>query len=233
MASSNGNEHSGHRQRLKSKFIEKGLDVFDEHQVLEMLLFYAIPRKDTNPLAHRLLQRYGCFGKVCDAPIDELQKDFGLSQSAAVLLKMQSGLARLYTESKISDNNFIDEESMGEMFRCKFIGRTSEAVAMVLADAKGRMIYSDIIATGSINSTEMPLRKMVDLAIRHNAKSVYIAHNHPSGSLLPSRQDLDTTMTISDTLCSVGVRLIDHYIVTDTGCLSLRESGLADHIFMI
>lgn len=232
MAASDGNEHNGRRQRQKEKFLKNSFDVFEQHEVLEMLLYYAIPRRDTNPLAHRLLNRYITFGGVCDAPCDELERDFGLSKNAVVLLKMQPQLARIYTESKQRNDNTIEEETIGAQFQSMFIGRNSEAVAMILGNARGEIIFSDIIAKGSINSTEMPVRKMVDLAIRHNAKSAFIAHNHPSGSLLPSKNDLDTTMTVYDTLRSVGVVLVDHYIITDTRYLSIRDSGMADHIFI-
>ena len=232
MAASDGNEHNGRRQRQKEKFLKNSFDVFAQHEVLEMLLYYAIPRRDTNPLAHRLLNRYITFGGVCDAPCDELERDFGLSKNAVVLLKMQPQLARIYTESKQRNDNTIEEETIGAQFQSMFIGRNSEAVAMILGNARGEIIFSDIIAKGSINSTEMPVRKMVDLAIRHNAKSAFIAHNHPSGSLLPSKNDLDTTMTVYDTLRSVGVVLVDHYIITDTRYLSIRDSGMADHIFI-
>ncbi|HCA04500.1 MAG TPA: hypothetical protein DEO32_01240 [Ruminococcaceae bacterium] len=232
MGKSGGNEHEGRRQRQKNKFLNHGFDAFEQHEVLEVLLYYAIPRRDTNPMAHRLLERYGNFGRVCDAPADELERDFGLSKNAVTLLKMQPQLARIYAESKINDTNFIESETLGDLFQTKFIGRTAEAVAMLLGDARGRIIFFDIIAEGSISSTEMPIRRMVDLAIRHNAKTAFIAHNHPSGSLLPSKQDLDTTMTICDTLFNVGVRLLDHYIITDTNYLSLKDSGMADHIFL-
>lgn len=232
MSSSGGNEHDGRRQRQKNKFLNNGFDVFEQHEVLEMLLYYAIPRRDTNPLAHRLLERYKTFGRVCDAPSDELERDFGLSKNAVILLKMQPQLARIYTESKINDTNFIEPETLGELFQSKFIGRNAEAVAVLLGNAKGKIIFFDVIAHGSLNSTEMPVRKIVDLAIRHNAKTAFIAHNHPSGSLLPSKQDLDSTMTIYDTLYNVGVRLLDHYIITDTSYLSLKDSGMADHIFL-
>ena len=102
MARTTDNEHSGHRERMRKKFIENGFDVFETHEALEMFLYYAIPRKDTNPLAHRLLDRYITVGGVCDAPIDELMKEFGLSENAAALLKMLPEMARLYTESKMS-----------------------------------------------------------------------------------------------------------------------------------
>ena len=230
MASS-GAEHSGHRQRVRKKFIENGFDVFEPHEALEMFLFYAIPRKDTNPLAHRLLDRYLNIGGVCDAPIDELMNEFGLSESAAAYIKMLPEMSRLYNESKMSDDNIIDYENLGKLFQTKFIGRTSEAVALMLGDAKGKMIYFNIISKGSLNSSDMPIRKIVDLSLRHNAKTAFLAHNHPSGTALPSNSDLLTTRTLRETLLSVGVDLIDHFIITDDDYVSLRESGLAGNIF--
>ena len=231
MASSNGHEHTGHRKRLKKKFIENGLDIFEPHEALEMYLFYAIPRKDTNPLAHRLLDRYLTIGGVCDAPIDELQREFGLSESAAVFLKMLPEMSRLYTESKLSDEYVIDYETLGDVFKTKFIGRTNEAVALMLGDAKGKMIYFDIISKGSINSSSMPIRRIVDLSLRHNAKTAFIAHNHPSGSALPSKADIDSTQMIFETLSTVSVELVDHFIVTDDDYVSLRQSGMAGSLF--
>lgn len=230
MASS-GTEHSGHRQRVRKKFIENGFDVFEPHEALEMFLFYAIPRKDTNPLAHRLLDRYLTIGGVCDAPIDELMNDFGLSESAATYIKMLPEMSRLYNESKMSDDNIIDYENLGALFQTKFIGRTSEAVALMLGDAKGKMIYFSIISKGSLNSSDMPIRKIVDLSLRHNAKTAFLAHNHPSGTALPSHNDLLTTQTVRETLLSVGVDLIDHFIITDDDYVSLRDSGFAGNIF--
>lgn len=226
MGESKKSEHSGHRERLRRRFIDNGLDGFEEHQALELYLFYAIPRRDTNPLAHRLLERYRNIGGVCDAPIDELERDFGLSESAAALLKLLPEMSRLYNESKLSDTNFIDPETVGEMIARRFIGRTSEAVALLLGSAKGKILYFDIVAKGSVSSSDFPLRRIVDLAIRHNARTAYIAHNHPSGSLLPSRADIDVTKLLDSTLSSVGVHLLDHFIVADNEYASLREYDL-------
>ena len=226
MGDNKKSEHSGHRERMRRRFIENGLDGFEEHQALELYLFYAIPRKDTNSLAHRLLERYLNISGVCEAPIDELQRDFGLSESAATLIKLLPEMSRLYTESKKSDNNLIDPETVGEVMARKFIGRTSEAVALLLGNAKGRILYLDIVAKGSVNSSDLPLRKIVDLAIRHNARTAYVAHNHPSGSLLPSRADIDVTKLLDSTLASVGVHLLDHFIVADNEYVSLREYDL-------
>ena len=226
MGDSKKSEHSGHRERLRRRFIDNGLDGFEEHQALELYLFYAIPRRDTNPLAHRLLERYRNIGGVCDAPIDELERDFGLSESAAALLKLLPEMSRLYNESKLSDTNFIDPETVGEMIARRFIGRTSEAVALLLGSAKGKILYFDIVAKGSVSSSDFPLRRIVDLAIRHNARTAYIAHNHPSGSLLPSRADIDVTKLLDSTLSSVGVHLLDHFIVADNEYASLRVYDL-------
>lgn len=230
MASSD-NEHAGHRARVRKKFIENGFDGFEPHEVLEMCLFYAIPRKDTNPLAHRLLDRYLTLGGVCDAPIDELMRDFSLSESAAAFLKMLPEFSRLYIESKMSNDNIIDCENLGEIFKAKFIGRNNEAVALMLGDAKGKMIYFDIITKGSLGATDVNVRKIVDLSLRHNAKTAFIAHNHPSGSAFPSKSDIQATKVVRDTLASVGVNLIDHFIVTDDDYVSLRESGMARSVF--
>ena len=226
MGDSKKSEHSGHRERLRRRFIDNGLDGFEEHQALELYLFYAIPRRDTNPLAHRLLERYRNIGGVCDAPIDELERDFELSESAAALLKLLPEMSRLYNESKLSDTNLIDPETVGDMIARRFIGRTSEAVALLLGSAKGKILYFDIVAKGSVSSSDFPLRRIVDLAIRHNARTAYIAHNHPSGSLLPSRADVDVTKLLDSTLSSVGVHLLDHFIVADNEYASLREYDL-------
>lgn len=233
MAQSNGNEHSGHRQRLKKKFVANGFDGFEPHEALEMCLFYAIPRKDTNPLAHRLLDRYLTIAGVCDAPIDELIKGFGLSYSAAVYLKMLPEMSRLYNESKLTNEYIIDPETVGDLFTVKFIGRTSEASALLLGDAKGKMVYFDIIAKGSLNATEAPVRKIVDLALRHNAKTAYIAHNHPSGLACPSVSDIKVTHAIFITLRGVGVALMDHFVVADNDYVSIRQSNIGKRIFYV
>ncbi len=224
--SSDSSVHKGHRKTLKKKFIENGLDLFEPHEALELYLYYAIPRKDTNPLAHRLLDRFVTLAGVCDAPIDELIEEFGLTENTAVLLKLLPEMARLYNESKLSNDNVIDLDTIGDLIKSKFIGRTEEVVVLLLGDAKGKIIFFDVVAKGSVNSSDMPIRKIVDLSIRHNARLAFIAHNHPSGNALPSKNDLATTDALKATLNTVGVRLFDHFIVTDDDYVSLRESEL-------
>ena len=222
MAEKKENIHAGHRQRMRKRFIGQGFQGMEQHEVLEMLLYYGIPRKDTNLTAHRLLDRYGSFAKVCDTPVDVLQRDFGLTEAAAVLIKMVPELARVYAETKFS-KPYIDKDTAVEVLRPKFIGATVEKVAIALSDANDRLILCDVVAEGSLSATESPVRKIVDLALRHNAKYVYLAHNHPSELCAPSRQDLETTRVISETLNSIGVMLVDHIVFTSTDHFSIRS----------
>ncbi len=230
MSEKKDNVHAGHRQRVKKRFIEQGFDGMEPHQILEMVLFYAIPRKDTNLIAHQLLERYGTLARVCDSPIDSLQNDFGLSENAAVLLKMIPEIARVYTESKFSAK-YIDMHVAVDLFRPKFIGATSERVALALADANDKLILCEVVSVGSLTSTDFPTRKVVDLALRNNARYAYLAHNHPSEFCLPSKADLETTRKISATLQNLGVVLVDHIVFTSTDHFSIRSHKTFSNVF--
>lgn len=222
------NDHEGHRRRVRRKYIEHSMDVFLEHEALELYLFYAIPRKDTNEMAHRLLDRYVTLAAVCNAPIDELERDFGLSETAAVLLKILPDMCRLYTQSALSMKNSIELETVGELMAANFIGRTYEAVSILLGDAKGRILYNGIISKGSFNQALVSKRRIIDIALRHNAKTIFIAHNHPGGSELPSGNDIRTTNSLSRLLGELGVQLLDHFIVANNIPLSIRRMGVCE-----
>ena len=215
--------HAGHRERMRKRFIENGFDGFEEHQALEMFLFYAIPRKDTNELAHKLLERYFTIAGVCSAPVDELQRDFHKSETAATFLKMLPEMSRLYYESLHSTSSEVDLENLGEWMKQKFIGRTAEAVVLLLVDAKGCMIYFDVVSKGSIALAEMPTRKIVELAIRHNSKTAFVAHNHPSGDPVPSAADIVTTRNIIAAGKSLELPLLDHVIIGQGSFTSIKS----------
>ena len=222
MAEKKENVHAGHRQRMKTRFIERGFDGMEQHQILEMLLFYAIPRKDTNELAHRLLDRYGTLANVCNAPVDVLQKDFGMSEIAAVLLKMIPPLSACYVNTAL-DAKYIDMHEAVKIMRPKFIGATAERVVLALSDAKDKLLFCDVVSNGSLTATDFPMRKIADHALRNNARYAYIAHNHPSGQCSPSSKDLEATFFISELLDKIGVMLVDHIIFTSTDFFSIRS----------
>lgn len=225
------NLHEGHRQRMKSKFLLNGLDDFEQHQALELLLYYAIPRCDTNPMAHRLLDHFGSISAIFDAPVDAL-KEAGVSETTATLLKIIPEFSRLYLDDKYNNKNkIINFDHLIEYFSNKFVGRNEETVMLLLADAKGKEIFSGVIAKGSLNTSDVPIRKVVDLSLRYNAKTAVIAHNHPSGVAIPSIADIKTTKDIFDALDHVNVLLADHIIIADGDGISIAQSQLGEGIF--
>lgn len=225
-------EHIGHRQRMKERFLHTHFDGFEEHQILEMILYYVYPRTDTNPLAHRLLNTFGSISSVFDATVDTLI-NAGLTPNAAIFLTMLPDISRVYLNDRNNNQSkIIDFEHLGEYFVSKFIGRDEEVMVLLLTDAKGKELYCGVISKGSIHASEVPVRKIIDLAMRYNAATAVIAHNHPSGVALPSRADLDATKSVSQTLNLIGVMLFDHIIVSDDDFVSLRESQLCNDIFM-
>lgn len=224
-------EHSGHRDRLRKKFISNGFDGFENHEVLELMLYYAIPRKDTNPIAHKLLDLFGSVSAVLDAPLDTLI-DAGLSYNAAVYLRTFPEISRIYLDDKHNnDKKVVTEENLGDIILPKFIGRDYEAVLLLLLDAKYKEVFCGIISKGSVNACEVYVRKIIETSVLYNAKFAVLAHNHPSGVALPSGQDLETTKKVSEALKLIMVTLIDHVIVADNDYVSLAQSGLKKELF--
>lgn len=224
--------HSGHRERVKELFLKTGLDSFSPHAVLELLLYYAIPQKDTNPIAHELMQRFGSLSGVFDAPMEELTKVDGIGKSAAVLLKMVPQLSRLYEENLDRDKKTIcDYDEAGQLFVKKFIGRQNEVVMLMLLDSRERILYCDAVNEGSVTAANIYIKTIVRLAVRYNAVYAILAHNHPSGECLPSKQDLDTTRWIYEALGTVEVRLIDHIIIGGNDYVSLASSKVMPELF--
>lgn len=225
------NEHSGHRSRMRERFLHTHFDGFEAHQILEMILFYVYPRTDTNPLAHRLLEKFGSIAAIFDSPVDALV-DAGLTKNAATFLVMLPDISRVYLDDRNNnDSKIIDFERLGDYFAPKFIGRDEEVMILLLADAKGKEVYCGVVSKGSFHASEAPVRKIVDLAMRYNAATAVIAHNHPSGVALPSKADLSATKAVSQALDLVGVMLYDHIIVSDDDFVSLRDTAICQDLF--
>lgn len=225
------NVHDGHRARVRKRFLQYGLDNFETHEALELLLFYCVPMKNTSILAHKLLDAFGSLSAVFDAPYDALCQ-FGLTQTQATYLKLMPEITRLYIDDKHNSlNKVVDYNTVGDSILRKFIGRENENVLLLLLDAKGKEVFCGIVSTGSLNDTSLPIRKIVDYSLRYNAKSAIIAHNHPSGLALPSRDDLEATVNIKNALDLIGVRLLDHFIVADNDYVSLAQSNINPTLF--
>ncbi len=221
------NVHDGHRARKKEQFREHGLDAFADHEVLELLLYYAVPRQDTNPIAHRLLDRFGSLSDVLSAPPEELQTVSGVGEHAATLLSLLRPVVhRAYLQSHNSDVNLSSTDRLGRYFCKLFFGARQETFYEVCLDAKGKLLRCYKVASGSVDAVNINIRLLVENALRSHASSVALAHNHPSGVALPSPDDNATTLMAYEALRTVDVELVDHIIVADNDFVSLRENGL-------
>ena len=219
--------HDGHRQRLKDRFRQEGLDKFDEIQVLELLLFYAIPQRDTNPLAHRLLDHFGSLPQVLEAPVEELEKISGVGANAATLLSLTTALARYYMVNRGTQTAILTSTEMcGDYLLPHFVGRRNETVFLLCLDAKCKVLCCKEVGEGSVNSASVPIRRIVEMALSMNATSVVLAHNHPSGLALPSGEDVQTTRRLAVALDAVDITLADHIVVADDDYVSMAQSGL-------
>ncbi len=218
--------HRDHRSRVRQRFMEQGLDSFNEHQVLELLLFYSIPRIDTNEIAHRLMERFGSLAQVIDAPVKELTKVEGIGENSAVFISLLKQLLRYYHVNRRNQTCILRTiEECGDYLKPRFNGRDYETVFLLCLDAKCKVLACRLVEEGGVNSAGVSIRKVVDIALTENATSVVLAHNHPSGVALPSPEDVQTTYQIAQALKMVDVVLTDHIVVADDEYVSMVQSN--------
>lgn len=218
--------HQGHRQRMKDRFRAEGLDNFSDVQVLELLLFYAIPQRDTNPIAHALIDHFGSLSQVMHASMEELEKVPGIKSNAATLIKLVTEAVRYTGVDEMMHMKILSTiDECGEYLKSFFRHRRNETVFLLCLDAKCKVLCCKEIGEGSINSANVPIRRIVETALGANASSVVLAHNHPSGIALPSAEDIQTTMRLARALSTVDISLADHIIVADDDYVSLVQSG--------
>lgn len=219
--------HDDHRKRLRERFLEEGLDTFTEVQVLELLLFYCLPRVDTNPIAHALLDQYKSLARVMETPVEELKKVSGMGEASATFLALIHAFDRQYQKSKVKDNKILPTiDDCGEYLMSFFKNQRNETVYLLCLDSKCKLLCCKKLGEGSINSASVPIRRVVEIALGNNAVSVVLAHNHPGGLAIPSAEDQLTTRRIAQALDAVEIRLADHIIVAEDDYISLAQSGL-------
>lgn len=218
--------HDGHRQRMKRRYLQTGLSGFDDLAILEFLLFYALPRQDTNPIAHRLLERYGTLASVLEAPVEELQTVEGVGETAAILLTLVPDVARQHMVERARFREILNTTTKcGEYLMPHFFGERDEVVWLLCLDAKLMVLDCRLLFRGGVNSAGVSVRKIVEVALACNATSVVLAHNHTSGIALPSREDENTTYKLKTALDAMGILLADHIIVAGDDFVSMSDSG--------
>ena len=218
-----GGEHAKHRERMRTRFLEHGLDNFADHEVLELLLFYAVPRGDVNPLAHRLLDEFGSLANVLEAETPDLCRVEGMGEKTAAFLHLLPPMFRRYQTSKIQGTIYDSTDKVAEYLVKYYIGRPREQLAAVLLDNQCRLIRICDIAEGSATAVKINMRKLLQCVLQYNAADVVLAHNHPRGMCSPSRADIVQTSPIREMLKNIDVRLVDHIIIAEERWISLAS----------
>ena len=216
--------HAGHRQRMHERVQKYGLESLAEHEMLEYLLYFTITRRDTNPIAHALLERFGDFAGVLEADEEELCLVEGMGPASARFLHLLPQISACYHRSLTRDRRRLQTvEQMGEYLMARFRGTVRERVLLVCLDRQRRITCTSWLGSGTADMVELPIREAIAQAVRLKAHWVVLCHNHPSGNALPSRQDIEATAELARGMFVVGVELLDHIIVTETEYLSLRQ----------
>lgn len=225
--------HGGHRKRLKARFVREGLDTFENHNALELLLFYAIPQRDTNELAHQLITEFGSFSAVFDAPIESLMQVAGVGENTAILIKLIPAMYAKYAQDKTrTDALFLKSaEAAGAYLVSQFAGKSHEQFFVVLMNHKCKVLNTVLISEGTADSTPVRLRKITEAAIHSGATNLFLAHNHPDGVAAPSAADVDTTRYLARSLSTLGIRVNDHFIVAGGDWFSMATNKKFEVLF--
>ena len=218
--------HDGHREKMRARFLAGGLEGFAPHEALELLLYYAIPRRDTNPIAHALMERYGSLSAVLNAPVEDLKRVEGIGESAAVLIHMVAQLSRKASLADAARETILNSsQQAGQYLLTLFAGKKRETVYQLCLDQKGKLLACKRLGEGGVSAAVLDIRQVVENAILTSASAVILSHNHPSGIALPSREDYAVTDRAKAALETIGVALTDHIIVADGDYVSMADSG--------
>ncbi|MDO4567561.1 MAG: DNA repair protein RadC [Clostridia bacterium] len=219
------NVHDGHRLRLKEQYAAGGSQYMQDHQLLELLLFYCIPQKDTNALAHELLAKYGSLSRILTSDVGELVSNRGVGLHSAVLLSLTGALANRMESDKTRGMPLHNSQT-AMRFCIPIAASDSRERAYVISLDKERVpVYAERIGEGSATSVSMHPREVIGSAIRHNASRIILVHNHPSGDLCPSEEDIQLTHTLITALLSIDVPVVDHIIVGRNDAYSMRSNS--------
>lgn len=216
-------DHSGHRQRVRDLFLQSGLRQMPDALALELLLFYAIPRRDVAPLARTLVEKFGSCAAVLQASVEELTAVEGVSEHTAVFLSAMAQASGLVAASIHRTGVHSPSEYYAEEIVRRFQGRPQETLLLLGLDAQGQIINVQQISQGNVCTAQITPRKVVAAAIAMGVDTVILAHNHPSGLCYPSVDDVNTTAVLQNALRAVDIALEDHFIVSGTQMLSVRD----------
>ena len=229
----NQNVHAGHRDRAREEFMAHPTPTkLPDHKLLEMLLFYGIPRRDTNGIAHELINRFGSFHGVLEADVTDLCTVKGMTKNAACLIKLILPLSKTYINSKYADNTILKTHAqIGSFVLKKYFGTSVEICSLLCLSHAGKILSYEVLTEGDIDSVGISVRSVVERAVIHKANSVVLVHNHPGGVPLPSVADVAVTASISRALKTISVKFTDHIIIADNDYVSMAQSKEYEGLF--
>lgn len=225
----NGSVHKNHRERVRDRFDAGGLSGFHDHEVLELLLFHAIPQGDVNPIAHRLIKQFGSFHRVLEATPEQLMAVEGVGAHTARMIHLVFEIGRRYCLDGVRCREGRQEldstQKIAHYIAPMLAGLPHEVTAIVCVDVRLRPICCEIVSKGTVKGSELLVRRIAEVAVRNHAPAVILAHNHPRGRACASLEDLESTRYLRKALVSLEIELIDHVILADGEYVSMRDYG--------
>jgi len=219
--------HLGHRDRLRARFERAGIDGLQDYEVLELLLFYALPRKDVKPLAKDLMRRLGSLKGVLDADHETLKGVPGIGRQAALFLRLVRDLGSLYLQQRAEEKEQISStKELIDYCLSSMGGLKDEHFAVIYLNARNKIIKVETIQEGIVNQAVVYPRKVLEKALKHKASAIILVHNHPSGHVRPSDADIRLTRVLQDAARVMDIVLHDHLIVGENRFFSFREEGI-------
>ena len=230
----NGKDSQGHRERIKEKFLKNGIDGFAEYEILELLLTYCIPRKDTKPIAKELLNKFKSLDNVFKADFDKLSAVDGLGKNSIAFLKLIGDLPSIIYKDELKNKKLVDKETLKisnkdvllKYLRNKIGYEEIEKFYVLYLSSSNEVIEFEENSVGTLDRSSVYPREIYKKIINLNAKSIILAHNHPSDNITPSKCDIDLTNEIAKGLKNFGALLIEHIIITKNSYFSFLEEGL-------
>lgn len=225
--------HIGHRERMRQRFLQEGGEGFHDHELLEMLLYYAVPRGDTNPLAHKMIQEFGSLPTLVEAEPIDISRLCGVGINTAILVSLQKELSKRCMQARWRDRPVLNSLSRAvEYCNALMAYKNREFFYVVCLDNKRRLINAVQIAEGTVNTAAIHPRTVIEAALKLQASAVIFTHNHPGGTCKPTFEDIETTTKLGRLLNAIEVQMIDHIIVADGTTFSFLENKLLNKEIM-
>lgn len=217
----------GHRERLRKRFKKSGVPGFHDYELIELLLTYAIPRRDVKPIAKNLIKKFGGLSGVLDASNKELEEVPGMGETSALLIRLVKELCSAYLGERMKGRDVLSSpQAVFDFVRMKLSGLTNEAFMVIYLNTKNEVIDYEIIQEGTIDRAVIFPRKIIEGAFSHHASGIILIHNHPSGHKEPSQEDKLLTKNIIEAARSIDLRVLDHIVVGKDGCFSFLENHI-------